>query len=372
VAGNNIGIQVNASGGTGVYSQTEYVASAGLFGSNINGEAVVGVTNGYANFSPGVGAVVGRINGAGYGVRGFAATHPADAPASYESIGVFGQAGVLGNKGIAARFVNTNTANPSNVLEVTSPARTLSGNGIYVNFPSTKGTEAAISAVNPSANGNAVIGRADIGSTSAGIWGISAAGYAGFFSGKVHVQGNLHVSGTLSKSAGSFKIDHPLDPENKFLIHSFVESPDMMNVYNGNITTDATGRAIVKLPAYFEAANKDFRYQLTIIDTVQFAMARIASKISNNEFIIITDKPMIEVSWQVTGIRNDAYAQKNRLQAEVFKMNEEKGMYLNPEVFDQPASKGIGVQKQPGTVAEIKTKENKKSNELSSEATILK
>ena len=50
------------------------------------------------------------------------------------------------------------------------------------------------------------------------------------------VNGNLHVGGTLSKGGGSFKIDHPLDPENKYLSHSFVESPDMMNVYNGNIT----------------------------------------------------------------------------------------------------------------------------------------
>jgi hypothetical protein len=62
--------------------------------------------------------------------------------------------------------------------------------------------------------------------------------------------GNVDVVGTLSKSAGSFKIDHPQDPANKFLVHSFVESPDMMNVYNGNIKTDASGKAVVQLPAY--------------------------------------------------------------------------------------------------------------------------
>ncbi|MEW6131535.1 MAG: hypothetical protein AB1757_31200, partial [Acidobacteriota bacterium] len=57
--------------------------------------------------------------------------------------------------------------------------------------------------------------------------------------------GSVEVLGTLSKAGGSFKIDHPLDPENKYLSHSFVESPDMMNIYNGNITTDVNGRAVV-------------------------------------------------------------------------------------------------------------------------------
>ena len=54
--------------------------------------------------------------------------------------------------------------------------------------------------------------------------------------------GDVAISGTLSKGGGSLKIDHPLDPENKYLYHSFVESPDMMNIYNGTITTDAEAK----------------------------------------------------------------------------------------------------------------------------------
>jgi hypothetical protein len=54
--------------------------------------------------------------------------------------------------------------------------------------------------------------------------------------------------GTLSKGGGSFKIDDPLDPAHKYLSHSFVESPDMMNVYNGNITTDRLGLATSSCP----------------------------------------------------------------------------------------------------------------------------
>jgi hypothetical protein len=158
-------------------------------------------------------------------------------------------------------------------------------------------------------------------------YGIYAVGshYAGYFAG------NVHVSGTLSKSAGTFKIDHPQDPENKYLIHSFVESPDMMNVYNGNVTTDANGDATVELPTYFESLNKDFRYQLTTIG--QKANAWVSEEVSGNTFKISTDKSNVKVSWQVTGIRNDPYANQNRIVAEVDKTEDEKGKYLNPQVY---------------------------------------
>jgi hypothetical protein len=159
------------------------------------------------------------------------------------------------------------------------------------------------------------------------------------------VSGNVSVAGTLSKGAGTFKIDHPVDPENKFLYHSFVESPDMMNVYNGNIVTSSTGEATVNLPEYFESLNKDFRYQLTVIG--DFAQAIVFKKVENNKFVIKTDKPNIEVSWQVTGIRKDPFAEKNRVVPEVEKSPEEKGKYLHPEAYGLPPEKGIGNKKNP-------------------------
>ena len=126
--------------------------------------------------------------------------------------------------------------------------------------------------------------------------------------------GDVEVIGTLVKSAGSFRIDHPLDPENKYLSHSFVESPDMMNIYNGNITTDANGYATVTLPKYFEALNRDFRYQLTVVG--EFAQAIVAEKVRDNTFKVRTNKPNVEVSWQVTGVRKDKFAEENRIQVE--------------------------------------------------------
>jgi hypothetical protein len=152
------------------------------------------------------------------------------------------------------------------------------------------------------------------------------------------------VVGTLSKGGGTFKIDHPLDPENKYLYHSFVESPDMMNIYNGNVVTDARGYATITLPAYFEALNKDFRYQLTVIDGADensWSLVKVATEIANNEFTLRSSTPNTKVSWQVTGVRKDAFANANRVVPEVEKEPENKGLYQHPDVFGMPTEKGI-------------------------------
>lgn len=155
----------------------------------------------------------------------------------------------------------------------------------------------------------------------------------------LYVKGTTVINGILVKPGGSFKIDHPLDPENKYLSHSFVESPDMMNVYNGNIVTDKNGNATITMPDWFEALNRDFRYQLTVLG--QFAQAIVSEKMKGNVFSIKTDKPNVEVSWQVTGIRHDAWANKNRIPVEENKTTKEKGKYLSPESFGKPASLSV-------------------------------
>jgi hypothetical protein len=114
----------------------------------------------------------------------------------------------------------------------------------------------------------------------------------------------------------------------------------MMNVYNGNVTTDARGYAAVTLPDYFEALNRDFRYQLTVIG--QFAQAIVAERVRDNRFVIQTDKPNVEVSWQVTGIRHDAWAEANRIVVEEEKPADQRGRYLAPEAHGRPLEEGIG------------------------------
>lgn len=197
--------------------------------------------------------------------------------------------------------------------------------------------------------GNAI---ANSGGTSYGVYGRnSGSGYAGYF------DGDVSVIGTLSKSGGTFKIDHPLDPANKYLSHSFVESPDMMNLYNGNITTDGSGYATVTLPDYFDALNKDFRYQLTVIGT--FAQAIVAEKIHNNQFVIRTNQPNVEVSWQVSGVRKDKWADAHRVQVETNKEPENKGYYLNAKEFDMPVTKSIGYHSMPKSEQELVGKTGK-------------
>ena len=177
-------------------------------------------------------------------------------------------------------------------------------------------------------------------------------GLAGNFLGNIQVFGNVNVTGTLSKGGGSFKIDHPLDPGNKYLSHSFVESPDMMNIYNGNITTDGNGLAVVELPDYFDSLNRDFRYQLTVVG--QFAQAIVAEEVKDNRFKIQTSVPGVKVSWQVTGIRQDAWANQNRIRVEEAKSERERGHYLYPEAFGKAEERGVEWANQPELMREIK------------------
>lgn len=204
------------------------------------------------------------------------------------------------------------------------------------------GTSATVS----TGNSYGVYGSASNGATNYGFYGTATGGtaYAGYFAG------NVTVTGTLAKGAGSFKIDHPLDPENKYLYHSFVESPDMMNIYNGNVITDADGNAVVTMPDYFEVLNKDFRYQLTVIGT--FAQAIISEKITGNRFSIKTDRPNVEVSWMVTGVRQDKFANAHRIIPEVEKEAAFKGHYLHAAEWNMPAEKSIDYLTQPKSVRE--------------------
>jgi hypothetical protein len=195
-----------------------------------------------------------------------------------------------------------------------------------------------------SQGGDGIIAYGGSGSVDGGF-GLYAQAGSGLDAGAGSFYGDVDVIGALSKSSGSFKIDHPLDPANKYLYHSFVESPDMMNIYNGNATTDGGGTAIVTMPAWFEALNTDFRYQLTVIG--QFAQAMIAAKMSSGSFTIKTNKPGVEVSWQVTGIRQDAWANAHRIQVEVDKAQRDQGHYLHPELFGLEGEPSIAEMHHP-------------------------
>ena len=363
----------------GKYSGTT-VGNKGIWGSNQNSTSL-----GQGNIG-----VYGDYNGAAYGsgVVGIGFNGITALPASLD-IGVYGSAASIGVYGAATGatalygisnyipvYGNNNTlvnATITDVYAVGNPAGyyySAGGQGSY-SISVGENTYGANTVSNGAVNvGNSITSTYNIGTTSYGLGGsfptttsatgieayaeaetINAPDYVtaivavplsvGFTSTLAgYFEGDVDVTGFLTKGGGTFKIDHPLDPENKFLYHSFVESPDMMNIYNGNITTDVNGDATVTLPDYFDTLNKDFRYQLTAVGT--FAQVMIAEKISGNQFKIKSNQPNVEISWQVTGVRQDKFANAHRVVPEVNKIGKEKGRYLHPELYGLSLDQGIG------------------------------
>jgi hypothetical protein len=324
------------------------------------------------------GGVYGENTGKGYGVYGKSADNVAVFGQSTASPGLYGWStfetgvvgesashnGVLGTTKAPNRIGVKGVANAAGAVGVwgESAANTgvyglttegigvwgasRSGTGVYGATNSAGGQVAGVRGENTNALGGVgvqgrgyvgVFGTSNRSSNSIGVFGDNGGsntnGYAGNFNGRVQVVGNL------IKGGGSFQIDHPLDPQNKYLSHSFVESPDMKNIYDGVAVLDANGAATVELPPYFEALNRDFRYQLTPIGV--YAPLYIAAEVAGNRFTIGGGQPGLKVSWQVTGIRHDPYAEQNRIVVEQEKPGAERGRYLYPAVYGRPESEGV-------------------------------
>jgi hypothetical protein len=154
-----------------------------------------------------------------------------------------------------------------------------------------------------------------------------------------------------------FRIDHPADPENRYLLHYAVESPEVINFYRGMVTLDAAGAAVVTLPDYFARINAAPSYQLTAvgasmpglyvaeeISAVALATGAAAAPTTAVEtcrFRIAGGVAGARVSWQVQAVRNDAYIRLRGAPVEVQKDEPERGKYQHPELFGQPAEKGL-------------------------------
>jgi hypothetical protein len=263
--------------------------------------------------------------------------------------------------------IGTNTPDASALLEVIAPqngaSESLNSNGLN--------GISATGASNPSNGeydgGSGVLGQGGTGTNYDGDGGVFTGGsgssdgdgilavpgsdganYAGIFNGDVM------ISGVLTATTKHFKIDHPLDPANKYLVHASVESSEMMNIYTGNVTTDAQGEARVQLPAWFEVVNTDFRYQLTVIG--QFAQAIVSSEVQNHEFAIRSSVPNVKVSWQITGVRQDAFAKANPMVVEEEKDPRLKGFYIHPEFYGAPAQKQIEWARHPQLMKQLQEK----------------
>lgn len=180
-----------------------------------------------------------------------------------------------------------------------------------------------------------------------GVWGdqSNALGYS------VYANGDFGAAGTKA-----FCIDHPLAPGTKYLKHYSIESNEVLNLYRGTIAFDANGEAIVTMPDYFDAINYNFSYQLTPIGG--YAPLYIKEKLANGQFVIAGGLTGMEVSWTVYAERNDPYLQQHpeSKAVEVEKESWNQGLYLQPDLYGQPASKKI--------VKPLETPEQKKLNLL--------
>ena len=318
VKGENLGTGPN---GIGVYG-SHTAGGWGVYGESVSGRGVYGVST------------------SGQGVYGYSASDVGVYGTSVTAYGVLGKAEKFGLKGQQGQP----SGSPLGTNKGGIWGDSVDGYGVY--GTSTNGV--GLAGISQTRYGVQALGYAS-SITGAALYAFSFAGtdnVAGYFGGAVS------ITGSLTKGGGAFKIDHPLDPENKYLYHSFVESPDMMNIYNGVAVLDGRGEASVVLPPWFSTLNRDFRYQLTCIGG--YAPVYISREVENSAFQIAGGKPGLKVSWQITGIRQDAWANANRIPVEEAKPSPEKGHYLHPAAFGQPDEKGEDWAREPERMKELK------------------
>ncbi len=334
-----------------------FANNSGSFNTAYGGEALAANTTGYEN--TGIGYESGENNATGTSdtFLGYDSGATADGFTNATAVGADALVGesnavVLGGTGGAAVKVGVGTTTPRSLLDLvasvgsgpTAPSPILTMTNTYgsgavaldfnTSTPSTTGTynPAARIEVSGSPSGFVQFMTNKSGTANGGLaTTMSIDSY-----GNVTIEGSLYVGGELEKGSGTFIIDDPIDPANKMLSHSFVESPDMMNIYNGSVTLDDKGEAVVEMPDWFDALNRSFQYQLTAIGSPASGLF-IAEKMNGNHFKIAGGAKGQEISWQVTGIRHDAWANAHRTPVEQLKTPEQQGKYLHPEAFGEPA-----------------------------------
>jgi hypothetical protein len=94
------------------------------------------------------------------------------------------------------------------------------------------------------------------------------------------------------------------------------------------------------MPEWFSALNRDFQYQLTAIGGPAPHLY-VATEIQDNQFKIAGGKKGQKISWMVTGIRQDAWANAHRIPTEEEKPANEQGRYLHPELFGAGPDKSV-------------------------------
>lgn len=276
------GLQGTSTSGDGVLAKS--TSGAGVSASSVEGTGVSGTS------TQGVG-VSGTGGGANPGVQGTGGAGPGLSGSSTENVGVFGKGG-SGKAGVEGRVTF--------------------GSGVHGDSTQGNGVEAT-----------GAVGLFAKGSSQAAI-----------------LDGDVVITGTVSDGANLMRIDHPVAPEDRFLIHAAVESSELKNVYDGSAVLDANGRATVELPEWFESLNESFRYQLTAVGAPAPDL-HVSRPLTDHTFEIAGGAAGLDVCWQITGVRCDNWARANPLVADVSKTGEEQGLLVHPELIGRPADRSL-------------------------------
>jgi hypothetical protein len=179
-----------------------------------------------------------------------------------------------------------------------------------------------------------------LGRYNFGVYGYMnnvATDWAGYF------DGDVAVTGQLAKGSGTFLIDHPLDPENKLLRHSFVESPENLLIYRGRNHLDATGESVVELPSYFQALTREAEASIHLTPVGRPFLTGADWKAGFQSFTIYGD-PDRDVFWQVLVERDDPVMRQQAKPVEEVKSPDNKlckpGRLLYPEAYGYPETMG--------------------------------
>lgn len=377
VSNSRLPVPISLSGNLGsavVYATNASSSGIGVFGGSTSATGSTIGVQGHTLSSAGTGVLGWAHAGAGSTIGGrFVALSTLGrgvvghvTSATGTTYGVYGESNSATGRAVFGYASSTTGANFGGLFHTPSP----SGRGVYGTATATSGSPSGVMGSSSASEGRGVYGLAT--NTQGGVcFGVLGEGpYTGVYGrnedstgaaygvlGKaisstgygVFANGNLGASGVKT-----FRIDHPLDPENRFLLHYGTEGPEPQNIYNGTVVTDARGRAWVELPDYFGEINVNPRYQLTVVDDAdssEFVQVKVGRKIRDNRFLIVTSSPQVEVSWEVKARRNDLWVRKHGAPAERAKEGPEAGLYQNPDLYGKPKSMGIWKDASKETVA---------------------
>jgi hypothetical protein len=292
------GVIGTGGGGPGVSGTTGLINEPGVRGENTGqGTGVLGMSGGTDTQLPTVAGVQGVSSDSAPGVQG-------------RSVGGIGVVGIGRGSSVAASWG--------------APGAGVVGAG---------------TTADPGVYGFGAPGLIGLGAGNSpgvtGLGGVAALGSstmpAGQFLGDVVIAGSLKVAGGTKQ----FMIDHPLDPERRYLQHAAVESAQLKTFYDGTVSLDENGTARVELPEWFSALNAEPCYSLTAIGGPQPDL-HIAEEFDGIGFAIAGGRPGARVCWQITGVRHDPSATMHPLVVEQDKPDTETGRFVDPIAYSRP------------------------------------